>query len=421
MIKKILVSACLLLSFISFAQEGSYSPYSFYGIGDQRFKGTVENRSMGGLTIFPDSIHINIQNPASFSSLKLTTFTIGGTSSWADLTTEQKSEQAKRVVLDYLAVGLPVGQKWGVSFGLMPYTSVGYKIRTEVLLPDDEVSTRSFSGTGGLNRVFAGVGYKMTKNFRIGIDLNYNFGNIETTVTQRVFGVQFGTREQNITEVRGMSMNAGLMYEGKINKTLRAFAGVTYTPGTKLSADNIIRLNTVQFQNSGATVVVDSIPGVRSKLDLRLPTRFSIGGGLGEPTKWQVGAEVTFQDYKDQANRFDSGNFTNVGFENAIKYSIGGYYIPNYNSFSSYLSRVTYRAGGRYENTGLVINAQSIHDAAGTVGLGLPIGGAFSNVNIGLEYGKRGTKAYGLVEEKYFNLSVGLSFNDRWFVRRKYD
>jgi hypothetical protein len=47
MIKKIIVSACLLLSLVSFAQEGTASPYS-YGIGDVRFKGTVENRSMAG-------------------------------------------------------------------------------------------------------------------------------------------------------------------------------------------------------------------------------------------------------------------------------------------------------------------------------------------------------------------------------------
>jgi hypothetical protein len=46
MIKKIIVSA--FLSLVSFAQEGTASPYSYYGIGDVRFKGTVENRSIWG-------------------------------------------------------------------------------------------------------------------------------------------------------------------------------------------------------------------------------------------------------------------------------------------------------------------------------------------------------------------------------------
>ena len=74
MIKKIIVSLCLLISFTALAQEGTSSAYSFYGIGDIRFKGTVDTRAIGGISVFPDSIHINLQNPAHFASLKFTTF-----------------------------------------------------------------------------------------------------------------------------------------------------------------------------------------------------------------------------------------------------------------------------------------------------------------------------------------------------------
>jgi hypothetical protein len=51
----------------------------------------------------------------------------------------------------------------------------------------------------------------------------------------------------------------------------------------------------------------------------------------------------------------------------------------------------------------------------------MPLGGTFSNINIGLEIGKRGTKYYNLVEENYINISVGLSLSDKWFVKRKFD
>ena len=91
MIKKIIVSACLLLSLVSFAQEGTSSPYSFYGIGDVRFKGTVESRSMAGVAVEQDSIHINLENPASFANLKLTTFTVGGTYYTTKLKSDSKS------------------------------------------------------------------------------------------------------------------------------------------------------------------------------------------------------------------------------------------------------------------------------------------------------------------------------------------
>jgi hypothetical protein len=417
MIKKILVSACLLLSVLASAQESSYSPYSFYGVGDLRFKGTTENRSMGGLTIFPDSIHLNIQNPASYSSLKLVTFSVGGTTSGIKLNTETEKESAKRTTLDYFSVGVPIGKKIGAVFGLMPYSSVGFNIRAvgefqNGNVPGDGEDTQTtFVGDGGISRVFLGAGYQISKNWRIGAQGQYNFGKISTTTQQIVSGVQSGTQEVNNSEIRGFSADLGLMYEGKLTKKLRVFSGVTYTPEASLNSNNFRSISII------GTTDIDTIKTV-ANTKLKLPAKLTFGLGIGKPQKWQAGAEISFRKTKDQTNRFEDITAT---FENSIKYSVGGYYIPNYNSFSSYLARITYRAGARYENTGLILNTESIYDSGVTGGVGLPLSGTFSNINIGLEYGKRGTVSHGLVAENYFNVSIGFSFNDHWFQKRRYD
>ena len=150
---------------------------------------------------------------------------------------------------------------------------------------------------------------------------------------------------------------------------------------------------------------------------VKLPTKLAFGAGLGEIKKWFVGFESTFQGSSNFGNVYAS----NVTFESASKIALGGYFVPNYNSFSNYLNKITYRAGFRHENTGLVINSESINDTALTLGLGLPVGGALSNINLGMEYGKRGTTNAGLIQENYLNISIGLSFNDKWFVKRKFD
>ena len=54
-------------------------------------------------------------------------------------------------------------------------------------------------------------------------------------------------------------------------------------------------------------------------------------------------------------------------------------------------------------------------------GLGLPVGTNFSNINLGIELGQRGTKDSGLIKENFLRLSVGLSLNDKWFTKRKFD
>lgn len=416
MIKKIIVSLCLLFSFSALAQEGTSSPYSYYGIGDIKFKGTAETRAMGGLSVFPDSIHLNLQNPAHLASLKLTTFSIGGTYANTKSKTEIQEGKSRRTTLDYLAVGVPIG-KLSFGFGLIPYSSVGYKIQS---VSEDDVPIYSrYNGIGGVNKVFFGAGYKLTKKINIGADVQYNFGTVETTNLRYQNEIQYGTRENNASTIKGFNVDFGATYQTKLNKKLSFFSSLGFTPESKVELSNTRSVEIIQFISSGGISIIETEEVDIANTTIKLPSKFSFGSGLGEVKKWLVGAEVTLLNTSVMSNRFEDIN--GATFENSVRYSMGGYFIPNYNSYSNYFKKITYRAGLRYENTGLVIQDKSITDFAANVGFGLPLSGIFSKINIGLEMGKRGTKYYNLVEENYFNISVGLSLTDRWFVKRKFD
>jgi long-subunit fatty acid transport protein len=415
MIKKIIASTCLLLTLVSFAQDGTSSPYSFYGIGDVRFKGTVESRSMAGIAIETDSIHINLQNPAGFSNLKLTTFTIGGTYKTTKLKTSNENASARRTTLDYLAIGLPLG-KLGFGFGLIPFTSVGYKI--QVVATDVTQNSKRFNGTGGLNKAFLGFGYKLAKNLSVGLDAQYNFGKIETNNLEFRPFVPIGSRELNTAELSGINFDLGLMYQSKVNKKTTFYSSLTYSPESTLVSQNTRNISTVRFNSSFDIQIVDELENQKNSTNLKLPSKLSIGAGFGENKKWLLGAEITLQNEGGLANNYNA--IANATYEKATKFSLGGYFLPNYNSFTSYAKRIVYRGGLKYEKTGLIINSESINDIGLTLGVGLPLTGSFSNVNIGFELGKKGTTAANLVQENYANLSVSFSFNDKWFVKRKF-
>jgi len=418
MIKKLIVPIFLFFTVISFAQQGTSSPYSFYGIGDVKFKGTAENRAMGGLTIYSDSIHLNFQNPASYSNLKLTTFSLGGTYLTTDLETNSQSEKARRTAIDYLAVGLPFG-KFGVAFGLMPYSSVGYNIQSNTAATaTDPQEIKQYSGTGGINKVFFGVGYALTKKLSIGIDYSYNFGKIQTYSFRFIEGLQYGSREKNISDITGGLLNAGLTFNTPINKKLNGFASLTYSPDSKLSSSNYRNIATIQYSSTGAEILVQPSDIDVANTIITLPSKLAVGFGIGQNKKWMLGTEITFQKSSNMGNRFNDIN--DVNYENATRYSFGGFYIPNYNSFSKYYEKIIYRAGLRYENTGLIINNTSIKDYGVTAGVGLPLIGVFSNVNIGVEYGQRGTTSANLVQENYTNITIGFSLNDKWFQKRRF-
>ncbi len=416
MIKKIITSAFLILSFVSFAQEGTASPYSFFGIGDVRYKGTSDIRSMAGIAVEQDSIHINMDNPASYANLKNTTFAVGGTYNTTKLKTSSESASTRRTTLDYLAVGLPLG-KFGLGFGLLPYSSVGYKI--ESLATDATQNNNRFNGTGGLSKVFLGIGYKITPSLSFGADAHYNFGKIETSSLEFITGVPVGTRELNKVDLSGVNFDAGLMYQTKINKKLSFFSSLNYTLESTLSSTNKRSISTVMYNANYDLSLVDAIDDITSQKDLKLPSKLTIGVGIGEARKWLVGAQLSMRDAGSLAISYN--NLDNVSYEKQQKYSLGGYYIPNYKSYTSYAKRIVYRGGFRYEKTGLVVNSESINDMGITLGIGMPITGSFSNINFGFEIGKKGTTTSGLVQENYANLSVGMSLNDKWFVKRKFN
>ncbi|HMI07622.1 MAG TPA: hypothetical protein VK528_08765 [Flavobacterium sp.] len=416
MIKNLLLPVFLLFSLATLAQQGTASPYSFYGIGEIKFKGAAENRLMGTVAVFPDSIHINMQNPASYSSLKLTTFTVGGSFNSSKFTTYRETENAQRSTVDYLAVGLPVGKKIGVAFGLIPYSSVGYRIRS---VDPINGTIRKYNGTGGLNKAFVGLGYKINSDFSVGADFSYNFGKVETTNIVYVPGDQFGTEEMDNSDLSGVNFNLGAMYKTKIHKKYDFYGSLAFTPQSNVTSDNERILGTIVFADDYTPGIIEALDTQKTKVTIKLPSKFAFGAGFGKERKWLVGTEITLQQTSNFGNRFT--DISNATYENSIKYAVGGYYIPNYTSFSSYLSKVTYRAGFRYENTGLVLNNETIRDYAVSGGFGFPLGGTFSNLNMGVEYGRKGTAKALLVEENYLNVIFSLSLNDQWFVKRRYD
>ncbi|KOS07699.1 hypothetical protein AM493_17855 [Flavobacterium akiainvivens] len=427
MIKNLIAGFCLFFAGVAFAQQNSASPYSYYGIGDIKFKGTNENRAMGGVGILPDSIHVNLQNPAGYSALKLTTFTIGGTTSSTGFKTNEGSDRSGRTTVDYIAVAIPV-KRFGFAFGIMPYSAVGYRINntTQPDPADGYVRYNEFEGTGGLNRVFGGASFNVTENFSIGGEFQYFFGDIETRSLTTLPGgaLQYSTRETNASEYDGYSYTLGAMYHKRINNKWELYVSGAYTPETKLNSTINRSLATVSISSNGTESVIDSQDYVLGSEDIYLPSKVTGGFGFGQARRWFAGADITLQDANSLSARFQG--IDNVAFEKSQKMSLGGYWIPKFNSFTSYLSRITYRAGVKYEKTGLVLNNENINDMALTFGVGLPLSsvvGSYgsSNLNIGAEIGRRGTTASGLIQENYVNIFISLSLNDRWFIKRKYE
>lgn len=409
-----LLTAVLFFSITLSAQNNTSSPYSFFGIGLSEFNGTVENRSMGGLGIYSDSIRVNIQNPSGWSHFKLVNFSVASAYNYNTLKSEKNTGVVTNTSVNYVVMGIPVSKKAGVSFGLMPNTTVGYSLSSM------ENQTILFnSGEGGTNKVFLGAGYQLTPELSIGAEAAYNFGEIENTTIFSHDEVQYGTKEYNRSTLSGFSFGLGTTYKKNISQRLQMTAAATYGFQSDLKSENYRRLSSVLLISETIHGEIDGMDVAVENTKLTIPSQFSIGAGIGEPKKWFVGLEYYSKQKNGYINR--TITLTDVDVKNSSSIRLGGHYVPDYRSFSGYFKKMTYRAGVRFEDTGLVIKGENINEFGISFGVGLPVGRLFSNVNIGFEVGKRGTTNAGLVQENFISTFIGLTLNDRWFVKTLYD
>ena len=423
-----------LISINSFSQ-GSASPYSFYGIGSLNFNGTTENRAMGRLSMVTDSIHMNFRNPASFTGNdlkafnnegRLVKFTVSVGNSDINFKTQNASAKSTTTSFDYLGMSVPMG-KFGMGFGLIPHSSVGYKLES---LDNDDLIKYKYSGKGGLNKVLLGLAYQFSESLALGMNFDYNFGNIQNNGVEFLYDdnsepLDYHSREANRSDLSGFSYNLGITFKPMLTDVIQLHSAFTYSPDYNLNSENSRTFSSIVINsNSGEEYPINEINVDLESLGLKetnlsMPSKTSIGLGIGKIKKWFIGTEYTFVN--TSVFKSDLINIDNSSYEDGSTISFGGYFIPEFSSFNNLLKRIVYRSGIYFEKTGLIINDQSISEVGMTFGVGIPVGNMFSNLNLALEVGKRGTTDANLVEEKFANLKMSLSLNDRWFVKRKYN
>ena len=427
MIKKFLLAVLCLTATGLCAQDGTGSPYSYFGIGENRSLGTVENQMMGGIGVYTDSIHVNLQNPASYATLGLKTVENGRLSVYSGALSRNEirlnsftdSQSSSVTNLDYIALGFSLSKGFGIGFGIMPLSAVGYNILAENTNESGAVVTDAYAGDGGLSRVYFSAGYEVMKDLSVGVTANFNFGTIENQNLQSVEGVQLGTQDIKTSEINGFDFNYAIQYNPKITEKYRLFASARTNTQVNLVSRNNRQISSLLISEGTTIETIDvnlDAVGLRNT-DIKIPTKTTLGLGFGVDKKWFLGADYSFQGFEDFSNEFLRD--ANVIYQNANNFAVGGFFIPDYDAFNGYFKRVTYRAGMHMGNSGMIVNEREIKDFGITFGVGLPLGRSLPNINVGFELGRRGTSTADLIEENYAKISVGFSFNGLWFQRRK--
>ncbi len=412
-IKQLLIlTIAMFFTSNSFAQDASPSPYSFFGLGNPDFKGMVENVSMGGINMYRDSIHYNINNPASLTELKYINLSLGMNNNFIDISDASGSKQLSSHNVTYFSLAIPIGKKFGVGFGILPISSTGYKIYTK--MDNDDIYTNE--STGGISRLFLAGAYKVTDNLSLGLEYQYHFGYIDHENKWILPNITTYTKERGVLEMKGSSFKAATDYKLELSNKKYLNLHSYYRLQSNLQGNYTENTGLFTVTSSGEELV-ESLSKETSSADITLSSELGFGIGYGLKSKWFVGAEYDYLGTKNSRNPYYDPSY--LQYKDGYRLKFGGMYTPEYNSLTKYWKRITYRAGFNASNSGMSVYGEDISDFGITFGLGLPSIKGLSNLNIGFELGQRGKVTEKLVKENYFNLHISLSLNDRWFIKRK--
>jgi long-subunit fatty acid transport protein len=279
----------------------------------------------------------------------------------------------------------------------------------------------------------------------LGAEVDFFFGNMNN---RQFIAFPDSAETHNLRISRddhlyGLAYKFGAQYKKVIRTTIQIdslgttedvdhqlYFGINLQSEAKLSGSRISLSERYTLGQSGIAFIRDTtrIETQESSGSLRsiLPASIGLGFGYSRREHLYLAADWTYQPWS-RSRSFGEDQ----GLVDAWNLGVGGYYQPmsldKYKAGDVYWSIVKYKLGFKYGSGYLKLQEQNISNLGITFGLSLPVRGAkspierYSNLNIGVELGQRGSFEQDLIRERYIQVNLGFSLVDRWFIKRRYD
>ncbi len=423
------------------------SPYTRLGLGSPYPQGVAALQHMGSpFGGYRSYYHLNMNNPASLSALRFTSFEVGGFYDAAYVKDNESGAtgQSHAGNLGYLLIGAPVTRhwegassdtllkvnpvQWGMAFGVQPQSRIAYNVQQVNTDSAIGQTTTSYYGSGNFHQLSwsNGVSYKNTS---FGLTLGYYFGrsnrNTLLEFDDASLSNAYYSRLKESENLKGFVWNAGVQHTFVFDKKKEGEDPMSFNkrPNRRLtigayghSAHKINNLQNRQFERINLYLGLDTIQSATEvKTKTTLPATFGFGLNFSRSYNYNFGLNVEYSQWSQYS----------AETANTLSVSAGMEWTPQFDEMKNYMKRVNYRLGVFYNQ-----DPRLVESAAGETyqltkygmafGLGLPIiqKAKPSFVNLGVEIGQLGHSK--LIRETYFRITAGFTLNDTgWFVRPK--
>ena len=419
---RILVSFLIASSAMTaFAQGGTNSPYSQFGLGEIAQQGSSQNRGMDGLGIaLHQGNQVNTTNPASYAYVDSLTmlFDMGLSASLTHFEENGVKKNARSGNFEYALGSFRLLKNVGATFGVLPVTNVGYDYTNSRYVSDTQSTmVTSYNGDGGLQKLFVGLGGRIG-HFSAGFNVGYLWGGYTHNIALSSSTAVNSLSKKYEADVSSYTLDFGLQYELSLGKKDKLMLGATYGLGHKLNADA-----TCDIVNSNKTISKADSTHLLISNALELPHTFGVGLAYSHLNTLTIGVDGTMQRWGDlDFPKESDGKYQLASgvLKDSYKVTFGTEWTPRYNS-RRLIDRVKYRIGASYMTPYYKIGAiDGPKQFSVSAGFGIPIQNqinARSYLNISAQWVKQSVD--GLLKENTFRINLGVTFNERWFAKWK--
>ena len=409
----------MMLSGALWAQSGTNSPYSQYGLGVLADQSQSFSRGMNGVGLgFRRGNVVNTLNPASYSSVDSLTmlFDVAVSGQITHFKENGTSVNANNANIEYAVGSFRLLRGLGFSFGILPFSNVGYHYSVKTPINTTYGSeTETYSGSGGLHQVFAGAGLSITKQLSVGANMSFLWGSTTNTMTSTVNSSVNTMSRQYSATIQSYKLDLGLQWLQPLANGDRLALGAVTSIGHKMSG------------NPELVIANSSVADTLTAKDaVSLPMSYGVGVAWYKGQQLVVDADVHVTNwgsidapvyYSEKTGKTLTSAWS---YKNSYKVGVGADYVPNYIG-RKYFQRIHYKVGAGYATpyykTGTDNGPSEFSLSAG---LGLPLQNAYNNrsvLNISAQWVHASAKDR--ITENMFRVTVGLTFNERWFTKWK--
>jgi hypothetical protein len=411
---------------ILFAQfnNNTSSPYSRFAIGELQGYSFGRTTAMGGASLASrNNQQINLANPASYTAVDSLgfMFEFGLNAKFSRYSNDITSMTANDINFRYFAMNFQITNWLATSLGLTPYSDVGYYVDVQEEITNAGNIINRYYGEGSLSKAYAGFAVEPFKNFSFGVNLNYLFGmlnrNSETYFPS--IGSFYNNQKFESLRLRDFSLTFGTQATIPLNSSNRIILAAVFENPNYTGFYSDLRNKYISVPQ-GNTSVNDSKRDTidfQSKINVQFPLTYGFGISFIKDNTIEINADYYHQGWSDVIL---PGSGSEI-LTDLDRFAFGAEWVPDRFSIRSYLSRVAYRAGIKYERSYLTLGQQQIKDYGITFGVGLPVYRSNSTVNISAELGRKGTKKDNLLLENYARINLSMNLYDLWFIQRRFD